>query len=104
MPWEVAGVDIFFVKNKHLCIVDYYSKFPLVKKTKAVSLSADDLVRAAKIVFNEFELPKKIISYVGMNFTSQKFRQFCRKMNIEQAITSFPHYQSSGQCRYVQNA
>ena len=47
----------FLVKIKHLCITDNYSKFPIVKK--ADSLRADDLVRAAKIVFKEDGLPKK---------------------------------------------
>ena len=33
-PWEVDGTDIFTIKkNALLCIVDYYSKFPVVKKT-----------------------------------------------------------------------
>ena len=83
-PWEVVGAAIFFVKNKTLlCIVDYYSKFPTVET--AVSLTADNLVKAAKFVIIEFELSKKIISDAGTNFTSEMFWQFCRQMNIEQA-------------------
>ena len=35
---------------------------------KADGLSADDLIRAAKIVFVEFGLPKKIFLDAGMNF------------------------------------
>ena len=32
-PWEVVGADIFMIKNEiMLCIVDYYSKFLVVKK------------------------------------------------------------------------
>ena len=31
-PWEVVGADIFHFRNKHyLCIVDYNSKFPVIK-------------------------------------------------------------------------
>ena len=37
---------------------------------KADGLSADDLSRAARIVFIEFRLPKKIISDAGTNFIS----------------------------------
>ena len=51
-----------------LCIVYYYSKFPVVKKV--TGLSADNLVHAAKMTFTEFVLPRKIISDVGMNLTS----------------------------------
>ena len=43
--------------NMLFFIVDYYSKFHIMKK--ADSLSADDIIRAAKIVFTEFGLQKK---------------------------------------------
>ena len=70
----MVGPDIIFMKNKTLlCIVDYYSKFHIVNK-RAVNLHADDLVQAAKIVFTEFRLCKKIISDAGINFTSETFR------------------------------
>ena len=33
-PWKVAGADMFTLHNKdYLCIVDYNSKFPIIKKT-----------------------------------------------------------------------
>ena len=79
-------LTLFVVKNKTLpCFVDDYSKFPIVKKED--SLAADDLVKPAKIMFNEFELPNKVISDAGLNFISNTVRQFCRQMDIEQAIT-----------------
>ena len=46
-----------------LCIVDYYSKFPVVKKV--ASLSVDYLVHTTKLTCSEFGLPRKIISDVG---------------------------------------
>ena len=56
--------DIFSIdKNMQLCIVGYYSKFSIMKK--AEGLPTDDLIGAAKIVFTEFGLPKKIISDAG---------------------------------------
>ena len=59
-----------FVKNKTLLfIIDYCSKFPIVKR--ADSLAADDLVKAAQYVFAEFRLSMNIISDAGMNFTSE---------------------------------
>ena len=81
-PWEVVAADVFSINyNMLLCIVDYYSKFPIVKK--ADGLSADDLTRGAKIVFTEFGLPKKIVSDAGKNFISDCFIQFCRQLNID---------------------
>ena len=42
-PWEVVGADVFHFKNKHyLCIVDYNSKFPVIKRLEV--LSADNLI------------------------------------------------------------
>ena len=54
-PQLVVGSDIFSINNMLLYIVDYCSKFPIVKK--ADSLSADNLITAAKFVFTEFGLP-----------------------------------------------
>ena len=89
IPWEV----IHYKNNTLLCIVDYYSKFPVVKKTNG--LSADNMFGVVKILFAKFGLPKKIVSDAGTNFTSGKFRQFCRQLNIEWAITSSCHHQSN---------
>ena len=34
-PWEIIGADMFTLNNKHyLCIIDYHSKFPIIKKTE----------------------------------------------------------------------
>ena len=77
---------IFSIKNNTLlCIAYYYSKFPVVKKTD--DLSADNLIRVAKIVFAEFRLSKKVVSDEDRNFISYKFKQFCRQLSIAQATT-----------------
>ena len=66
-----AGI-ISISSNMLLCTVDYYSRFPIVKK--ACGLSADDdMIRAPKIMFAEFEHPKKIVSDAGTNFISNHF-------------------------------
>ena len=51
------------IKN-YLCIVDYHSKFPVIKKME--DLSADSLILTCKIIFAEFGLPKKIILDPGV--------------------------------------
>ena len=41
--WDVIGADMFTLNNKqYLCIVDYHSKLPIIKKTE--DLSADSLI------------------------------------------------------------
>ena len=64
---------------------------------KAGGLSSDDLIRATKIVFTEFGLLQKIISNAGTNFIGYKFKQLCRNLNADQAITSSYHHQSDRQ-------
>ena len=57
--WEVLGADMFTLNNKnYLCIVDYHSKFPVIKKTE--DLSTYNLMLTCKIIFSEYGLPKKI--------------------------------------------
>ena len=64
---------------------------------KADGISAEDLIRAAKIVFAKFGLPKKTVLDKGMNFVSDWFKQFYRQLNIDQAISSPYHHQINGQ-------
>ena len=68
---------MFTLNNKkYLCIVEYHSKFPIVKK--AEDISADSLKLACKVIFSEYGLPKKIISDAGGNFISDNFKQFSK--------------------------
>ena len=46
---------------------------------------------------SEYGLPKTIMSDTGGNFISDKFRQFCKCMNIEQVTLSSYHHHSKGQ-------
>ena len=86
---------MFTLHNKnYLCIVDYHSKFPVIKKE---DLSADSLTLTCKIISAEFGLPKKIMSEVGGTFISDKFKIFYRSLNIEQSFSSSYHHQSNGQ-------
>ena len=60
------GTDVFMINNKTLlCIVDYHSKFPIVKKVS--SLSADELVQTTKLMFAEYGVLKGVVSYAGIN-------------------------------------
>ena len=57
-PWEVVGADIFTLHNKiYLFIVDYHSKFPIIKKKE--DLSPDSLIPACNFFFFGIWLTKK---------------------------------------------
>ena len=69
----MVGADIFMVNNITLLhTVDYYSKFPVVKRMDG--LSADSLTAAVKVIFAEYGIPYRIMSDVGYNFISEKFK------------------------------
>ena len=66
-PWQVVGVDKFTLHNKnYLCIADFHSKFPVIKKDGTPISSS--LILACKLNFSEYGLPKKIVSDAGGNF------------------------------------
>ena len=95
-PWEVVSTDIFHFKNKHyLCIVDYNSKFPVIKRLEG--LSVENLINTVKIIFAEYGIPQKIMSDMGTNFVADRFWQFCKSINVEQVISSAYHHQSNRQ-------
>ena len=77
-----------------LCIVNYHSRFPIIKKTE--DLSADSLILACNF-FAEYGLPRKIMTNVGGTFISEKLEKICRNLNIECAASSSYHHHSNGQ-------
>ena len=86
MLWEVLGTDVFHFNSKnYLCIVDYHSKFPMVKILEG--LSAESLIATIKVIFTEYCIPCKIMSDTGTNFISDKFWKFCHSINVEQAVS-----------------
>ena len=80
--WEVLGADMFTLNNKkYLCVVDYYSKFSVFKKTE--ELSADSLILSCNFIFPEYGFPKKTMSDTGGNSVSDKSKQFCKMLSTE---------------------
>ena len=97
-PWEVLGADIFYFNNKnYLCIVDYHNKFPVIKRLEG--LSAESLITTTKVIFAKYGIPQKLMSDAGTNFGFRKFWQFCKTINVEQAVSLAYHHQSNGQVK-----
>ena len=95
-PWNAFSVDMFTLNNKHyLCIVDYHSEFPIIKK--AEDISADSQILTCKGIFAEYGIPKKNMSDSGSKYISDKFGTFCKSLNIEQVFLLSYHHQSNGQ-------
>ena len=95
---EVLGADIFHFNNKnYLCIVDYHSKFPVVKRLEV--LSAESLATTIKVIFAEYGIPHKLMSDAGTNFVSDKFQKLCNIINVEHTVLLAYHHQSNGQVK-----
>ena len=95
-PWEVVGADVFHFNNiNYLCVVDYNSKFPIVRKLQG--LLAEHLINAVTAIFAKCGIPHKIMSDTGTNFVSERFRQFCKSISVEQAVSLAYHHQGNGQ-------
>ena len=63
-PWEVLVTDVFHFNNKnYLCIVDYHSEFPVIKRLEG--LSTENLIPTAKVIFTECGIPCKLMSDTG---------------------------------------
>ena len=97
-PWEVLGTDIFNFNNKnYLCIVDYHSKFPMVKRLEG--LSAESLITTIKVKFAKYGILHKLMSDAGTKFVSDKFWKFCNSISVKQVVLSVYHHQSNGQVK-----
>ena len=92
----MLGADTLHFNNKnYLCIVDYHSKFPVVKMMEGPS--TENLIATTKVILAEYGIPCKLMSDAGTNFISDKFKKFCSRLNIEQAVLSANHHQSNRQ-------
>ena len=55
-PWEAVGADVFHFNHiNYLCVVDYNSKFPNVRKLQGLLL--EHLINAISAIFTEYGIP-----------------------------------------------
>ena len=58
--WEVLGADVFHFNNKnYLCIIDYHSKFHIIKRLDG--LSAENLITTTKVIFTKYGISHKLM-------------------------------------------
>ena len=90
-PWEKLGTDIFeFKGNKYLMIVDYYSRFPVIRLLG--DITADTICNNFTSVLAEYGLPSVIIVDLGTQYISAKFEDSCTKSGI--TFSSPYHHQA----------
>ncbi|KAI8519529.1 hypothetical protein Bbelb_027860 [Branchiostoma belcheri] len=89
-PWKKLGADLFHLNQKwFLLVVDYYSKFQIVKNLR--SLKASAVTQAVKGIFAEQGIPDEVVCDNGTQFTSEEFKCVSQEYGFK-ITTSSPHY------------
>ena len=102
IPWTKLGSDLFSLNGEnYLLIVDYTSRFPIVKKLKSQTGKA--VADMYCLIMSEYGWPDTIVSDNGPCFVSQEFKDLLKLKSVVH-ITSSPHYQQANGLaeKYVQ--
>ena len=79
-PWEIVGTDLFEIEgNGYLLVVDYYSKFPIVRKMKGRTVSSSKVISLLQQIFGEFSIPRRLMSDNGPQYDSHEFKIFAQE-------------------------
>ena len=93
-PWEKLGTDIFeFNGSKYLIIVDYYSRFPVVRLLR--DMTANTVCNHFTSVLAEYGLPSVINADYGSQYVSEKFKKKCELSGITLTFSSPYHHQAN---------
>ena len=94
-PWYTVGSDLFYFQRiDFLVVVDYFSKYLIIRKIPNSTSSA--VIKELGMIFSEFGKPQIFRSDNGPCYLSQEFRFFMQNWLVEHR-TSSPHYpQSNG--------
>ena len=85
-PRKKLGTDIFeFKGNKYLMIVDYYSRFPVIRLLGKII--ADTICNHFTSVLAEYGLPSVIIDDFGTQYINTKFKDSCTKSGITLTVS-----------------
>ena len=94
-PWATIGTDIYEQDGcKYLLVVDYYSRFPIVKTLP--DTSATTVCEQFTQIITEYGLPTTIMSDCGSQYMSERFKKECHDSNITLKTSSPYHHQANG--------
>ena len=94
-PWCKLATDIFhFQGTNYLIIVDYTSKFPVVKQLR--KMDQHIITIAFEEVFTEHGYPDELVSDNGPCYRGEQFTEFLKRKGIKHVTSSPYHPQSNG--------
>ena len=102
--WQKIATDICEYNGKqYLVISDYYSRY--LEILHSPTTTAEQIVRLMKATCARFGIPEQIVSNNGPQYTSEVWKDFCRRFDIRHTTSSPYHPQGNGHAeRAVQTA
>ena len=89
------GMDLFFQgRHWYVIIADYYSKYPWIKKSEAISY--EEVMSFLMFCFPGFGIPEEVISDNGKQFTGREYQDFVAKYGFKLTISSPYHPKDHG--------
>ena len=99
VPWHTVATDLFETKNsKYLLFVDYYSRFPVLRKLSSTTCRV--LIQEMKAVFTELGVPSVMVSDGGQQYTATELQDFTKHWQIEHRLSSPRNPQSNGMAEH----
>ena len=94
-PWEKLATDLFtYDHTNYLLVVDYTTKFPVVRKL--TDLTARVVTEHMKAIFSEFGTPHSIVSDNGPCYAAQYFADAMAEWGVNHIKVSPHHHQANG--------
>ena len=95
-PFQMVGVDLFELRKKnYLILVDYFSRFPIVKLLS--STTSNMVIEQLKSSFAQHGIPEFLRSDNGPQFVSTQFKEFTKNWYISHQTSSPRFAQSNGE-------
>ena len=99
--WEALATDIFEFQGKFFLIVSCrFSSYMVVREM--TEHTAEETIDKLSSIFAELGLPRTLHCDRGTNYTSSKFQDFCKGLNIKVTYSSAEHHSSNYAERGVQ--
>ena len=93
VPWSKVASDIFHYESKsYLLVVDYTSRFPIVREIR--SMSAQHIAEHFRLIFSDYGWPDTLVSDNGPCYDAEMFTSLMKEYIVNH-IASSPHYLQS---------
>ena len=95
VPWSKVAIDIFhYESHSYLLMVDYTSRFPIVREVKL--MSAQHIAEHFRLIFSEYAWPDTLVSDNGPCYVAETFTSLMKEYAVNHITSSLHYPQSNG--------